>query len=679
MNQGIQQAGPPPAVFAALSPEEMLRMLQELQVRQIELETENKELRRPHAYPIDTQARYTELYDQAPVGYFTLSGSGRILEANLTAATLLGIARDELVTQPVSRFIDHEYRDSFHLHCKQLFETGTPQKCELRMVQNDGTPFWAHHAAKVACNAGGVPVCRVVLTDITGRKQIETALRIKSLVFYEAISANSIADLNGIITESNTAFLRIWGYAHVNEVIGKPIPHFFNDLNEATAILTALNETGHWEGEFSAKRKDGSTFIASSLATVVRDENDQLIGYQSAVMDITGRKQAEQILREWNHTLEQRVAERTMELQQSEDRLRQLTHATFEGIAIIENELLLEGNSQLGDMFGYELAEMIGRPIENFIVPELRAMVARYVRDDHEITYEFVGLRKDGSTFPGEAHARMSQWQNKKTRISALRDLTTVKQTAASLQAQQTELEQAQRLSLISEICVGIIHQISQPLCAIGANVTAALVRLNACELKSCGSHEIIQDVASDVARMREAVIHLKSLAHPEKSIREPLDLNALVASVRRLLQQEAEHRQFSLVIKSAKELPLVLANAVQLSQVIFNLVRNAFDACADCPPERRHITIATRKVAGADAELSVCDAGTGIPPAAMDRLFAPFFTTKPDGLGIGLRLSRTIAEVHDGTLKGSNNSDGVGATFRMVLPGNPASRDAKV
>ncbi|MEI6309655.1 MAG: PAS domain-containing protein, partial [bacterium] len=119
----------------ALSPEETRLLLHELQVHQIELEMQNEELRRTQLELDATRARYFDLYDLAPVGYCTLSEQGLILEANLAAATLLGSARGALVRQLISRFIHKEDQDIYYLHLKQLFQTGEPQACELRMVK----------------------------------------------------------------------------------------------------------------------------------------------------------------------------------------------------------------------------------------------------------------------------------------------------------------------------------------------------------------------------------------------------------------------------------------------------------------------------------------------------------------------------------------------------------------
>jgi PAS domain S-box-containing protein len=127
---------------------------------------------------------------------------------------------------------------------------------------------------------------------------------LKDLVFEHSITANSISDNAGIITHINNTFIRIWGYESRNEAIGKPISDFLRFEDEAKKIVTALDETGKWEGEYTALRKDGTTFVAHGLATVIKDRSGDNISYQSAVLDITDRKQAERELQEKMNELE---------------------------------------------------------------------------------------------------------------------------------------------------------------------------------------------------------------------------------------------------------------------------------------------------------------------------------------------------------------------------------------
>ena len=168
-----EKAARSPEKPEAQSPEENRRMLQELRVHQIELEMQNDELRRAQAELDASRARYFDLYDLAPVGYVTLSEKGMILEANLTAATLLGVTRGGLVKQRISRFIIKEDQDIYYRHTKQLFEAGEPQAFELRMVKKDETAFWAHLETSTTHDADGAPVHRVVITDIAERKFLE--------------------------------------------------------------------------------------------------------------------------------------------------------------------------------------------------------------------------------------------------------------------------------------------------------------------------------------------------------------------------------------------------------------------------------------------------------------------------------------------------------------------------
>ena len=159
------------------SPDEAGRLLQELRVHQIELEMQNEELHRTQVELETSRARYFDLYDLAPVGYVTLGENGLILEANLTAASLLGVARSALVKHPFSHFILPEDQDIYYLHRNQLFETDAPQVCELRMLRAGAAPFWARLEATTTRDTNGATLCRVVVCDFSEHKRAEEALR----------------------------------------------------------------------------------------------------------------------------------------------------------------------------------------------------------------------------------------------------------------------------------------------------------------------------------------------------------------------------------------------------------------------------------------------------------------------------------------------------------------------
>jgi PAS domain S-box-containing protein len=172
-----EKAALSPENLTALPPEEIRRILHELRVHQIELEMQNEDLCRAQLELDTVRAHYFDLYDLAPVGYITLSEKGLIQEVNLTCATLLGVARAALVNQPITRFVHTEDQDNYYLHLKQCVKTCEPQSCELRMMKTDGAVFWVHLATVCEQDSGCAPVCRVVLSDITGRKTAEDTQR----------------------------------------------------------------------------------------------------------------------------------------------------------------------------------------------------------------------------------------------------------------------------------------------------------------------------------------------------------------------------------------------------------------------------------------------------------------------------------------------------------------------
>jgi diguanylate cyclase (GGDEF)-like protein/PAS domain S-box-containing protein len=214
-----------PENLETLSPEVVRRALHELRVHQIELEMQNVELRRTQEELDGSRARYFDLYDLAPVGYFTLSERGLILEANLTAAKLLGLARGALVKQPLSRFILPEDQDIHYRHFKPLMETGTPQSWELRLLRKDAAPFWARVEATTAQDADAASVCRAVVSDITERKRAEDALRKSEERYHQLFESMSE------------------GFLLVEMVLGesgKPVSYRYLDANPALENLTGL-------------------------------------------------------------------------------------------------------------------------------------------------------------------------------------------------------------------------------------------------------------------------------------------------------------------------------------------------------------------------------------------------------------------------------------------------------
>ena len=212
-----------------LSAETMQKMLHELQVHQIELEMQNEELRQTQAKLDAARARYFDLYDLAPVGYCTVSEQGLILEMNFTAASLLNMARSDVVNKPIRRLIAKTGQDLYYSCRKALFESGLPQECELQLVRRDSAVFWAHLQICLALDADRGQVQRLVLNDISARKAIDADLAEKN---QELLLARSVAEkaslaksdfLSNMSHELRSPLNAILGFAQLLE-LGEPMP-----------------------------------------------------------------------------------------------------------------------------------------------------------------------------------------------------------------------------------------------------------------------------------------------------------------------------------------------------------------------------------------------------------------------------------------------------------------------
>jgi len=234
-------------------------------------------------------------------------------------------------------------------------------------------------------------------------------------------------------------------------------------------------------------------------------------------------------------------------------------------------------------------------------------------------------------------------------------------------QRQLSQLAHVARLATMGELASGLAHELNQPLCAIVNFVEASLELARA---DGAGTKELrgaLAEVARQAQRAGEVIRRLREFVRRREPEREPIDLNSAVREVVALTAPEARNRGVRVRLRLGARLPRVLADTIQVQQVLVNLVRNGFDALHSAEARKRVLTIQTVR-RDKMVELAVADCGLGLAAEQQERLFEPFFSTKPDGMGMGLSISRSILEALDGQIWAEPNRAG-GATFRLTLP----------
>jgi diguanylate cyclase (GGDEF)-like protein/PAS domain S-box-containing protein len=292
------------------SPAEVHRLLHDLHVHQIELEMQNEELRRAQVALEISRSRYFDLYDLAPVGYVTLNAESVILETNLRAATLLGVTRGALLKRRLTQFVLPALADQdvFYKSRQQLFSTGEPQECEVRMRRQDGAPFWAHMDMTVMREgARGAPMCRVTLSNITARKQAEESLfaeKERAQITLASIGEGVITtDAGGRIDSLNPVAEALIGLS-AKEAQGRLFAQVFHAIDPTTRepigdpVQTVLRtgEVTNFADPVILVRDDGQEIHVADSAAPMHDRDGQIVGAVTVFRDVTTQHQLVQAI-----------------------------------------------------------------------------------------------------------------------------------------------------------------------------------------------------------------------------------------------------------------------------------------------------------------------------------------------------------------------------------------------
>ena len=253
--------------------------------------------------------------------------------------------------------------------------------------------------------------------------------------------------------------------------------------------------------------------------------------------------------------------------------------------------------------------------------------------------------------------------------IAATTYLALKNQSAGTaLQDARTELAHVNRLTTLGELTASIAHEVNQPIAGVVANADAALRWLASHPPNIEEARQALEGIVEDGKRTGEIVTRVRALVKKMPARKERLHINEIILEVVSLTQSEVQRNGIALRMQLSKDLPAISGDRIQLQQVVLNLILNAVEAISGVSKGPRELLIGTEKADSNGVRVAVRDSGIGLESQSLDRLFGPFYTTKPDGMGMGLSICRSIVEAHGGQVRASRNV-GPGATFQFTLP----------
>jgi len=318
--------------------------------------------------------------------------------------------------------------------------------------------------------------------------------------------------------------------------------------------------------------------------------------------------------------------------------------------------------------------ELIGSRVHPEDIPLLNDMIDRARGTGSDFEYEHrLQMSNHSVKYLHMVGHGMRDRDGRLVYIGAAQDVTERRLSEETLGKVRSELAHVARVTSLGALTASIAHEVNQPLSGIVTNASTCLRMLAADPPNVDGARETARRTIRDGNRASNVITRLRALFSKKETTIESLDLNEAIREVIALSLSELQRNRVILRTELADDLPLVTGDRVQLQQVVLNLLRNASDAMSAVDDRPRHMVITTEREEGDRVRLTVQDAGVGLDPQAMDRLFEAFYTTKNEGMGMGLSVSRSIIERHHGRLWAAPN-DGLGATFSFSIPCGPAS-----
>jgi PAS domain S-box-containing protein len=535
---------------------------------------------------------------------------------------------------------------------------------EFRVIWPDGSVHWLSTNGRMFFDDAGEPLRMVGFTsDVTRRKNIEEELRRSGAFLAQAQQLSRTGSFSWRVTADqinwSEELYRIYefdpGITITLEVIRTRVHPEDLTLYEKM-VEQARNGADDFEWQYRLLMPDQSIKYMHAVAHATRDPNGQL-EYIAAVQDVTRRKLIEE------------------EMRRSEAFLAEGQRLSTTGSFVWRpdsDDIVF--SDELKRIFGFELGTPVTlERIVGCVHPDDLSLVAEKIAQaragggDHD--YEIRLRMPDGSVKYLHTNARANRRPDGYLEfVGAMQDVTPRRLAEEALGKARSELAHATRIMSLGVLTASIAHEVNQPLSGIITNASTCVRMLDGDPPNVDGARETAKRTIRDGRRAADVITRLRALFSKKDAAFDLVDLNEATREVIALSRSELERNGVITRTELAHELPLVRGDRVQLQQVIVNLLRNGSDAMSTVDDRPHELLFRTEVDEDDRVRVSVQDSGVGLDPQTLDQLFQTFYTTKEEGMGIGLSVSRSIIENHHGRLWATSN-DGPGVTFSFSIP----------
>ncbi|MGC2015893.1 MAG: PAS domain S-box protein [Candidatus Acidiferrales bacterium] len=604
-------------------------------------------------------------FENSPNMIFLKDRKGRYIYANREFKRVRGITEEHINGKTDDELFPAEQATTFQASDRQVLEAGAPIDFEHVTMQNDGEHTSIAQKFPLFNADGEIYGIGGIVTDITERKREEAARRYieesHRLVLETSSDAVVTMDENGAIRFANPATMRIFGY-DPTELIGKPLtvlmPEWMRKLHDGgfRRYLATGQRHINWQGtELTGLRKNGEEFpVEVSFGELTRDGHKVFTGF---IRDISARKNAEERLRA------------------SERSLRELTETIPQMLWTAEPDGAVDYcNQRALDYTGLSAEQVRGagwmKTVHRDDIKSVSRAWTTAVCSGEPFQQEFRSLRAADQTYRWcisralplrDPSGRILKW------FGTVVDLHDWKQAQQALQMTQAELARVSRLTTMGELAASIAHEVNQPLTAVTNNGSACLRLLANRSLEPEVLRRALEEIVADGTRASAVIARIRGFIKKAPVEKTELDLNEVIQEVLALAGHELHKNQVLVECQLSNTLPLVRTDRIQVQQVLLNLIMNSIEAMTGANNQPRVLVVESRIDESGGVLVAVRDSGAGLGSQA-DRLFTPFFTTKANGMGMGLPISRSLIESHGGRLWATTNSPH-GAVFSFTLP----------